>query len=169
MRVVLSSRDAEAVIGLAQVAARCGNAIDAEREFRRAVALEPHYWRTYGALGSFLFSSGRFKEAEAEYERLTELAATDRGACGNLASARYMQGNVDGALAAWQKAIALKPGALEYASVGTAYFFLGRYAEATDNCKRPQDCMAGRGSGNRQRAADRLRRALHGRRTDTGF
>lgn len=101
MRVVLSSRDAEAVIGLAQVTARCGNAIDAEREFRRAVALEPHYWRTYGALGSFLFSSGRFKEAEAEYERLTELAATDRArgaiwrpraTCKAMSMARWLHG-----------------------------------------------------------------------------
>ncbi|HEY6598599.1 MAG TPA: TIR domain-containing protein [Pseudomonadales bacterium] len=132
----LSSRDAEAVIGLAQVAVRRGNTLDAEREFRHAVALEPHYWRTHGALGGFLFGSGRFDEAVAEYERLTELDATHLDAWGNLGSARYMQGDVDGALGAWQKALGLAPGAIEYANVGTAYFFLGRYAEAVDMYER---------------------------------
>jgi tetratricopeptide (TPR) repeat protein len=126
----LSSRDAEAVIGLAAVADRRGAVVDAEREYRQAIALEPHYWRTYASLGHFLFEQARFKEAEAEYERLTQLEPGHADAWGNLGAARYMQGEFDRALAAWQKALELKPRALAYSNVGTAYFFLNRMAES---------------------------------------
>ncbi len=135
----LSSRDAEAVIGLADVAAKRGRAIDAERDYRRAVALEPSYWRTYASLGRFLFGQARFSEAAVAYGRLTELDPKHHDAWSGLGSARYMDGDFDGALVAWKNALALGPGALEYSNVGTAYFFLGRLAESAGMYERAVD------------------------------
>lgn len=127
----LSPRDAEAVIGLADLAAQRDQEVEAERGYRQAIALEPHYWRTHNSLARFLFARARFGEAASAYERLTKLDPSHRDAWGGLGSARYMQGDFEGALAAWQKALALAPGALEYSNVGTANFFLGRFAEAS--------------------------------------
>lgn len=135
----LSSRDAEAVIGLADVAAKRGRAIDAERDYRRAVALEPSYWRTYASLGRFLFGQARFSEAAVAYGRLTELDPKHHDAWSGLGSARYMDGDFDGALVAWKNALALGPGALEYSNVGTAYFFLGHLAESAGMYERAVD------------------------------
>jgi tetratricopeptide (TPR) repeat protein len=135
----LSSRDAEAVIGLADVAARRGRAVDAERDYRRAVALEPGYWRTYASLGRFLFGQTRFSEAAVAYGRLTELNPKHHDAWSGLGSARYMDGDFDGALMAWKSALALGPGALEYSNVGTAYFLLGRLAESARMYERAVD------------------------------
>jgi class 3 adenylate cyclase/tetratricopeptide (TPR) repeat protein len=135
----LSSRDAEALIGLADVAARRGRAVDAERDYRRAVALEPDYWRTYAALGRFLFGQARFSEAASAYGRITELDPTHHDAWTGLGAARYMEGDFDGALVAWKKALGLGPGALEYSNVGTAYFFLGRLAESARMYERAVD------------------------------
>jgi tetratricopeptide (TPR) repeat protein len=132
----LSVRDAEAVIGLAEVADHRGSAVEAEREYRQAVALEPNYWRTHAALAHFLFDKGRFEEAALVYEQLTQIDPSHRDAWGGLGSARYMDGDFDGALAAWQKALALEPEALEYSNVATAYYFLGRFAEAAANYER---------------------------------
>jgi tetratricopeptide (TPR) repeat protein len=129
----LSARDAEAAIGLAEVAHQRGSAVEAERAYRQAVALEPNYWRTHAALAHFLFDEGRYEEAGSVYERLTEIDPSHRDAWGGLGSSRYMHGDFDGALAAWQKALALEPEALEFSNVATAYYFLGRFAEAAEN------------------------------------
>ena len=126
----VSARDAEAVIGLAEVAARRSRFVDAERDFRAAVALEPQYWRTHASLASFLFTQARFEEAASVYERLTQFDPSHPDAWSGLGSARFMDGDFDRALAAWHKALALEPNALAFSNVGTAYFFLGRFAEA---------------------------------------
>jgi tetratricopeptide (TPR) repeat protein len=67
---------------------------------------------------------------------MTQLDPSNRDAWGSLGSARYMAGEFDAALAAWQKSLDLEPGALEYSNVGTAYYFLGRFADAASMYQR---------------------------------
>ena len=126
----LALRDGDAVLGLATVADRRGNAVQAERLFRQAVALEPVYWRTHAGLGGYLFGRARYGEAVTAFQRAIELDPTHASAYEDLGGAYYMNGTFEEALAAWKKALAMNPGATAYSNVGTAYFFLRRYRDA---------------------------------------
>jgi len=135
----LSSRDAEAVIGLGEVAAHRGDVVSAEAAFRQSVALEPNYFRTHAVLAKFLFEQARFDEAASVYQSLTQLDPSNRDAWTGFGVSRSMQGDFDAALAAWQKALALGPGSLQYSNTGSAYFFLGRFTEAAQMYQRAVD------------------------------
>ena len=132
----LSRRDGEATIGLADVADRRGDAVKAERFYRDAIALEPLYWRTHASLGRFLFGHGRYPDAVGAFKLAVELDSGHAGVYESMGGAYYMNGAFDEALAAWQKALALKPGATGYSNVGTAYFFLHRYDDAAQMYER---------------------------------
>ena len=51
--------DADVHVGLAEALEDQGRREDAERSYRKAIEVEPGYWRAHNALGTFLFRSGR--------------------------------------------------------------------------------------------------------------
>ncbi len=126
----LASRDGDALIGLADVADRRDDAVQAEKLYREAMATEPYYWRTHAALGRYFFGHARYAEAVTAYRRAIEIDPAHASTYEDLGGAYYMDGAFEDALAAWQKALAMEAGATAYSNVGTAYFFLHRYDDA---------------------------------------
>jgi adenylate cyclase len=117
-------------MGLGSVAAAEGRNADAEHEFRLAVDAEPGYWRTYTALGNFLFQTGRGKEALALHRHAATLAQHDGVALNNIGASLFLSGQLDAAAGAWRAALELAPIAPTYSNLGATYYLLGDFDNA---------------------------------------
>jgi tetratricopeptide (TPR) repeat protein/predicted Ser/Thr protein kinase len=107
-----------------------GRLDDAEKAYKRAIALRPDAWSGYHYLGGFDFFHGRYEDAEKNFLKITELTP-DNFQGYNLLGALYLQMGRNGeAVAMFEKSIDLKPTAVACSNLGTAYFYLKRYAEA---------------------------------------
>ncbi|MEM9762328.1 MAG: tetratricopeptide repeat protein, partial [Pseudomonadota bacterium] len=89
--------------------ARLGRWPEAERDYRKAIALAPRLGAAYEGLGRSLLAQGRFAEVAA-------LAVDSEAAFGAtalssyyLGMACYRLGDVEGALRAWERSIAIAP------------------------------------------------------------
>ena len=137
---VRASKDAETVsdghMGLGEVALAESRIADAEREFRLAVDAEPGYWRTYSALGNFLFHTGRGAEALAAHRRAAALAKHDGVALNNVGAALFLSGQLEAAISAWQATLDATPQASAYSNLGAAYYLLGDFDRAVQMYER---------------------------------
>jgi Flp pilus assembly protein TadD len=80
---------------------------DAEREFRKSLALKPS-GPGYSNLGTVLFFEGRYAEAASQFEEATKLQPANHVIWGNLGDARWqIPGDRDPAREAFQKAYQL--------------------------------------------------------------
>lgn len=124
---------------------REGN-FEAEQLFRRAIALDPHYWMFKVGLGWCLQSGVRlgFKDdpaaTSAEARSICEeLLSDDDTNADALALKAYVdtaQRDFDPALAAGKRAVELQPGvSLNHAALGIAHRYMGNF-EACLNCMR---------------------------------
>jgi len=105
----------------------------AEREFRRAIALNPSYATAHEWYGLFLASMGRFDEARKQEQRAQELDPLSTAAGGTAAWVEYYAGDFQQAKDKLQ--IVLR----EDSTFALAHLYLGRVYEAT---KRPDSAMA---------------------------
>lgn len=97
--VELDSSSAEAYTSLAFVTFFWKwDAVSAEREFQRAIALEPDYARAHHWYASFLFSSGRSSEALAQIEEAQRLDPSSRAILADKGLFLYHTGQTDAAL-----------------------------------------------------------------------
>ena len=116
--------------GLARAYQKSGRTDLAERTFRRAVSTQPGYWRVHMDLGAFLFEHGRYTEALDAFQRVLDLAPDNAYALSNVAAVYLHMGELERAALALQRSLLLRPTSSAYCNTGSAYFFLGRYAEA---------------------------------------
>jgi predicted Zn-dependent protease len=80
---------------------------DAEREFRKALAIKP-YAPGYSNLGTVLFFKGNYADAARQFEEATKLQPTNHVMWGNLGDARgQIEGERERAREAFQKAYSL--------------------------------------------------------------
>jgi Flp pilus assembly protein TadD len=103
---------------------------EAEQNFREAVVVEPGYWQTYNALGSFLFAAGRSVEAAEAYARVTKLTPGNPTGFNNLGAARLAAGQLDAAAKAFEQSNRIEPSRSAYGNLGTVYYYLGRLTES---------------------------------------
>jgi serine/threonine-protein kinase len=109
----------------------------AEREFRRAIELDPNYAPAHQWYSSFLISMGRTSEAIDEAERCQELAPLSLIANSHLALVLYYAHKYEQAIAQCQKLLAIDAeffGAYRYA--GLAHVQTGKYKEAIDELSK---------------------------------
>lgn len=103
----------------------------AERNFRRAVELDPGWADGHHWFAEFLVAMGRYEEAVAEYRRALELDPLSPIINTNLAHAYYFSKDYRQAAEQCQRAVRLAPDfANAHADLGRAYLFLGRHQEA---------------------------------------
>lgn len=103
----------------------------AEREFRRAIDLNPTYAMTYQSLGTFLTAMGRFEEAVAKMNRALELDPVSPLISTTAGFPHYFAGDYDKAIERYLAALDIDPNfGLVHTSLGDAYLEKGMLDEA---------------------------------------
>jgi serine/threonine-protein kinase len=82
------------------------------------------------SLGAFLFTAGRYEEAEAAFREAARLSPDNPVPWSNLGGAQHMLGRFADAASSLQKSLEIAPNATVYSNLGTAYFFQGLYPQA---------------------------------------
>lgn len=136
--LALDERDAEAHVALAIESQWYEwDWAAAEREFKRAIELDPHNGNAHGYYSWFLPSMGRNDEAVAEARRVLQIDPLSTGDNGNLGSVLVFTHQWDKAIEQLRGAIDLDPNYwFDYCFLGWAYEQKGRYADAIDTFQR---------------------------------
>ncbi|HEX8185984.1 MAG TPA: tetratricopeptide repeat protein [Blastocatellia bacterium] len=103
----------------------------AEKEFNRAIELNPSYSMAHQGYGLFLIAMGRFEEAEARHARALELDPISPLILTTTGFPFYFAGQYDEAIEKYKMALEVEPNfGLTHASLGDAYTQKGMYEEA---------------------------------------
>lgn len=108
-----------------------GQPAQAEATYRRAIELRPHYWAGYNWLGVFYYHRAQYREAAKMFEQVTALAPDNVRGLYNLGTSYIGLGRYDDAMQVLGRSIAIRPDGTAYSDLGNAYFYLRRYAEAS--------------------------------------
>jgi serine/threonine-protein kinase len=122
-----------AYFGLAEAYEKLGHLEEAEKLYKQAIAVRPAYWATYNWLGSFYMAHARYDEAAAMYTQVTSLAPDSFTGFSNLGGVRVLQGKYAEAIPIFERSLSIRPTALAFSNLGTAFFQMRRYAESAAN------------------------------------
>ena len=123
--------DADAYIGLAEALANQKRTREAEVAFERSILEDPGYFRTYGRLGGFLASHGRYKEAARQFElAVSHSPDSDPIALINLGVVQFRADDWPAAEASWAEANARQENAFVYLNLGNLRHHQARFGEA---------------------------------------
>ncbi len=118
--------------GLAFAYESMGKPAEAEQTYRRAISVRPRYWAGYNWLGAFLYRHGRYDEAAQAFARVTELAPDNVRGYNNLGGIQVAVGRYADSVPVLEHSIAIRPTQDAYSNLGTAYFYLHRFPEASE-------------------------------------
>jgi eukaryotic-like serine/threonine-protein kinase len=108
----------------------------AEKEFQRAIALNPNYGTAHQWYGYALWKTGRFEESIAEHRRALELDPLSLPVNRNLGLAYFLARQYDLAIAQLQKTREMDPGfVLTREYLGLAYLEKGLHQGAVECCE----------------------------------
>ena len=108
-----------------------------EREFRRAIELDPNYATAHQWYGEMLLNAGRLDEASTEYRRALEIEPLSLPINWDLGRFLYMSRRYDESLAQHKKTLELDPGfARAHRTLGEVYRVKGDYANAVEERAR---------------------------------
>ncbi|HET6892578.1 MAG TPA: protein kinase [Pyrinomonadaceae bacterium] len=109
----------------------------AEREYKRALELNPNQASAHHGYGTYLQSLSRFDEAVGERERSRQLDPTSPNAIANVGYPLYYARRFDQALEHYRKALELDPVfSWGHLFIGQVYVQQGRYEEAIAEIKK---------------------------------
>ena len=118
----------------------------AEKEFKRALELNPNHAATHEAYGRFLASLGRLDEARAEQNRAQELDPLSLGIQANVGIIAYFGRQYDDAIQQLQKVLQLDPKfPVPYWGTGMCYEQQKKYPEAIAQFQKGIE-LSGRGA-----------------------
>src|ERR1051325_8069029 len=107
------------------------NWLEAEQEFKRALALNPNDASAHGGYGGYFQAMQRFDEAIAERKRCRELDPLSPTATANVGYPYYFAHQYDQAIGYYRKALELDPDySWSYLWIGQAHLGKGMYNEA---------------------------------------
>jgi serine/threonine protein kinase/Tfp pilus assembly protein PilF len=108
----------------------------AEKEFQRAIALNPNYATAHQWHGYALWRTGQFEESIAEHRRALELDPLSLPVNRNLGLAYYLARQYDLAIEQLRSTLEMDPGfALTREYIGLTYLEKGMYKEAIEYCE----------------------------------
>jgi TolB-like protein/cytochrome c-type biogenesis protein CcmH/NrfG len=114
-----------------------------EREFKRAIELNPNYATAHQWYGEMLLNAGRFDEASAEFRRALELEPLSLPINWDYSRFLYMSRRYDESLAQHKKTIELDPGfARAHRTLAEVYRVKGDYANAVEERARFFDLIS---------------------------
>jgi eukaryotic-like serine/threonine-protein kinase len=99
--------------------------------YQKAVAANSYYWLNHNALGNAYFRLGDNAKALPEYQKVAEIAPDNPMGYEGIASVYLREGKWSEAIPQYQRALALAPDSPTYSNIGTAYFFLKNYDDAS--------------------------------------
>jgi tetratricopeptide (TPR) repeat protein len=99
---------------LGLLAVQMGNAAEAVKLLRKAVALDPSVCEYWGNLGVALATQGQLDEALKAFQKACDLRPDDAECCTNLAGALQQKGRIDEAIEIYRKARDLQPAGAPY-------------------------------------------------------
>lgn len=145
---------AQYVLGTVHLA--LGNRWKAAAQFRASTQLDPAYPEPYKALGDLFLSAPRrlFDQAVEAYSKAIDLRPFYADAHVGLGDARAAKGDVDGAIAGYQKALTFDPvnprvylslGKIYYSEKGLYYESVSAYKKAIDLDARSVEARMGLG------------------------
>jgi serine/threonine-protein kinase len=103
----------------------------AEREFLRAIELNPGYSVAHGWYAEFLSAMGRFDQAIAEARRAADLDPLSIATMWTLARVLNLSGDQLGAIAEMKRSLEIEPASMRpYYIMGWAYYKIGRVDKA---------------------------------------
>jgi len=118
---------------------------EAEREFKRAIELNPNYATAYRFLAHFFAAVGRLREAIVTQEKARDLDPVSLGTLTDLGVFFYFQRQYDQAIEQYQKVLERDPGfARAYVTLGSAYAKKGMHDEAIGMIKKAMELSGDR-------------------------
>ena len=120
----------DALIHLAASYRDSGNLVLAEEVQRRAVALQPEYWRNWDQLGQLLFRAAKYDGAAAAFREVIRLLPEKNRGYENLAAVETKRGDYTAAIATYQRLPSPITSGQLASNIGTAFYFDGRLGEA---------------------------------------
>ena len=99
--------------------------------YQKAVSVNPYYQRNHTALGNVYLGLGDNAKALPEFQKLIEIAPDSPMGYEGVGSVYVREGKWGEAIPQFQKALALAPDSTTYSNLGTAYFWLKNYDQAT--------------------------------------
>jgi serine/threonine protein kinase/tetratricopeptide (TPR) repeat protein len=127
----LAPNSDEAYRNLGDAYSRIGQSGDAIAAYQKAVAANTYNWANHIALGKAYLDLGDSAKALPEFQKVTEIAPDNSIGFLDLGSLYLRDGKWSESIPQFQKALALSPDADTYSNIGTAYFFLKNYDQAT--------------------------------------
>jgi TolB-like protein/Tfp pilus assembly protein PilF len=113
-----------------------------EREFKRAIELNPNYATAHQWFGEMLLNAGRFDEASVEYRRALEIEPLSLPINWDYGRFLYMTRRYDESIAQHKKTIELDPGfARAHRTLAEVYRVKGDYANAVEERAKVLDLM----------------------------
>jgi len=110
---------------------RSGQSAEAIASYQKAISANAYNWLNHIALGKAYLELGDFAKAQPEFQKVIEIAPDNPNGYMDMGSLYLRDGKWSESIAQFQKALALAPDPDTYSNLGTAYFFLKNYDQAT--------------------------------------
>jgi serine/threonine protein kinase/tetratricopeptide (TPR) repeat protein len=117
-------------VGLANAYDKLKRPDDAERTYRRAIDLRPHYWATYSYLGAYFYGHSKNDGALEMFNQVVSLAPDSFRGYANLGAAYFAKEQFPEAMTAFEKSMAIRPNYQAASNLGTAYYYKGQYSRS---------------------------------------
>jgi|HubBroStandDraft_1064217.scaffolds.fasta_scaffold00081_48 eukaryotic-like serine/threonine-protein kinase len=127
----LAPNSDEAYRDLGDAYSRSGQSDEGVAAYQKAVAANAYNWLNHLALGKAYLDLGDAAKSLPEFQRVTEIAPDNPLGYLDIGSVYLREGKWSESIPQFQKALALAPDADTYSNLGTAYFFLKNYDQAT--------------------------------------
>jgi serine/threonine protein kinase/tetratricopeptide (TPR) repeat protein len=127
----LAPNSDEAYRNLGDAYSASGQSDEAIAAYQKAVAANSYYWTNHTALGNAYLGLGDNARALPEFQKVIEIAPDSPMGYEGVGSVYLRQGKWSEAIPQYQKALTLAPDSPTYSNLGTAYFFLKNYDQAT--------------------------------------
>jgi serine/threonine protein kinase/Tfp pilus assembly protein PilF len=112
----------------------------AEREFKKAIELNPNYATTYHMCAFYFALMERHHEALTTIKRAQELDPVSLGIITDIGVIYYFSGQYDKAIAQYRKVLEMDPGFVRaYVTLGSAFGQMGMYQDAIDMIQKAMD------------------------------
>jgi tetratricopeptide (TPR) repeat protein len=161
-----------AVIGLAQAYEHEGKITEAEKAYQQAIQAHPNSRFSYNSFGTFYQRRQEGEKALQMFAKVIQIAPEWYGTYVNVGAIYSDLGQYEKAIDPLKKSIAIRPSYPGYVNLCSAFFGLGRYAEAASACEEatklgPDQYVAWGnlgeayyGSGAKEKAVAPLRKAV---------